>query len=211
MKLLSFDIGWRNLSYVFLHEHDKSYKIEDWKLVDLQSIFVKKKLSNREIMDRVLDYCDETLLETAKTCDVILLELQPAFSKKTMHYILSTMYAFFVLRLGHEKVRIISAKNKLGGLVPPKELKRKQAYQWKKKKAVEMTREFLSSDTGLNTWIPYFENHKPKLDDLADCLLQAKYYVENPPPKPSQPRLKKIDPNEPVNKRKRKKRKMTKK
>ncbi len=183
-KYLSFDIGLRNLSYIILEfDHDeKKYKIQEWKNVDiLENVLKKKKITQCEIIDLVQDYCKNYLLDKAKECDEILLELQPGFAKKMIHNVFTTMYGYFRDNIGKEKVFAVSPKKKLDGQVPPANLTSKQKYTWRKKKSIEMCRNFLSSNSNLNTWIPYFESHKPKLDDLADCILQAKWWIERPP------------------------------
>ena len=51
---------------------------------------------------------------------------------------------------------------------------KKTTYDQKKKESIKITRELINH----STWNQHFEKHKKK-DDLADCFLQAKWYIKH--------------------------------
>ena len=51
---------------------------------------------------------------------------------------------------------------------------KKTTYDQRKKESIKITRELINN----STWNEHFEKHKKK-DDLADCYLQAKWYIKN--------------------------------
>ena len=51
---------------------------------------------------------------------------------------------------------------------------KKTTYDERKKQSVEITRKLITN----SNWKEHFEKHKKK-DDLADCFLQAKWYIKH--------------------------------
>jgi len=52
------------------------------------------------------------------------------------------------------------------------------SYKERKKYGIEFTHKILLNDNNLNKWIQTFNGHKKK-DDLADCYLQARWFMKN--------------------------------
>ena len=52
--------------------------------------------------------------------------------------------------------------------------KKKTSYAERKKESVKITRQLIQN----SNWNDHFEKHKKK-DDLADCFLQAKWYISH--------------------------------
>ena len=50
----------------------------------------------------------------------------------------------------------------------------KTTYDERKKHSIVITRNLIKN----TKWVEHFEKHKKK-DDLADCFLQAKWYIKN--------------------------------
>ena len=69
-------------------------------------------------------------------------------------------------------VEEISATNKLKEFIDNK----KTTYSERKKMSIKFTREILDKNNLLQDWIIFFDLHKKK-DDLADCFLQGRYYL----------------------------------
>ena len=64
----------------------------------------------------------------------------------------------------------VNSNNKLKDFLGNK----KTTYDERKKESVVITRKLIEN----TNWIPHFEKHKKK-DDLADCFLQAKWYISH--------------------------------
>ena len=72
-------------------------------------------------------------------------------------------------------VKFQSAKCKLN-VAKNKARKEKLDYNQKKKRAIELTKEYLN-DYKFYDWLTIFDSHAKK-DDLSDSFLQAIYYIE---------------------------------
>jgi hypothetical protein len=174
MKVLSFDIGIKNLSYCIL---DENYKIYDWNIVDLcGNLNIKKdKYTIFENIPKKLDeynLCD---------VDVVLLENQPCLKNPTMKTIQIIIYTYFLINgLNNQsstisKILFISAKNKLSFYDGPCiECKLKSKYSQTKFLGKEYTKYYLKDN---QEKLDYFNSHKKK-DDLSDAFLQGMSYFE---------------------------------
>ena len=69
-------------------------------------------------------------------------------------------------------VEEVSATNKLKEFLG----NQKTTYNERKKKSIEFTRDILIKENVLTKWCEYFDSHKKK-DDLADCFLQGRWYL----------------------------------
>ncbi len=72
-----------------------------------------------------------------------------------------------------ENIDLVNASNKLKDF-----LKGKSTYSERKKLGIEITRNFLQTDTNLHKWLDYF-NKNSKKDDLADSYLQCLWYINH--------------------------------
>lgn len=176
MKLISFDIGIKNLSYCIL---DENYKIYDWNIVNLcEDLDIKKdKYKIFENIPKKLDEYD--LLDV----NVVLLENQPCLKNPVMKTIQIIIYTYFVINGLHneqsniEKILFISAKNKLKFYDGPEvECKLKNKYSKTKFLGKEYTKYYLNLQNNQEK-LDYFNSHKKK-DDLSDCFLQGMSYFE---------------------------------
>uniref|UniRef100_A0A6C0J9R1 Mitochondrial resolvase Ydc2 catalytic domain-containing protein n=1 Tax=viral metagenome TaxID=1070528 RepID=A0A6C0J9R1_9ZZZZ len=70
-------------------------------------------------------------------------------------------------------VEEVSASNKLKEFIG----KEKTTYSERKKLSIDFTREIISNDTLLSSWLEIFNKHKKK-DDLADSFLQGRWYLK---------------------------------
>ena len=174
MKVLSFDIGIKNLSYCIL---DETYKIYDWNIVNLcEDLDIKKdKYTIFENIPKKLDYYN--LLDV----DVVLLENQPCLKNPTMKTIQIIIYTYFVINGLHKeespisKILFISAKNKLSFYDGPTvECKLKSKYSQTKYLGKEYTKYYLKDN---QEKLDFFNSHKKK-DDLSDSYLQGMSYFE---------------------------------
>lgn len=174
MKVLSFDIGIKNLSYCIL---DETYKIYDWNIVNLcENLDIKKdKYIIFENIPKKLDLYN--LLDV----DIVLLENQPCLKNPTMKTIQIIIYTYFVINGLHKenspisKILFISAKNKLSFYDGPVvECKLKSKYSQTKYLGKEYTKYYLKDN---QEKLDFFNSHKKK-DDLSDSYLQGMSYFE---------------------------------
>tara|TARA_B110000444_G_scaffold111313_1_gene105061 strand:+ start:1317 stop:2156 length:840 start_codon:yes stop_codon:yes gene_type:complete len=70
-------------------------------------------------------------------------------------------------------VEEVSASNKLKEFIGNK----KTTYSERKKLSIDFTREIISKDNLLSSWLEIFNKHKKK-DDLADSFLQGRWYLK---------------------------------
>ena len=167
MKLLSFDVGIKNLAYCIFDS--QSQQIQNWNIIDITA---KKNENECAHMVTLLDNYPELLNN-----DLVLIEKQPSRNNK-MRIIEGLLNAYFVIKgltnkeSDIQKVIVYSAKHKLGNDT----FKGKSNYSQRKKLGVFRTEAFLQQYPQTDEFHDMFINSKKK-DDLADSLLQALSYV----------------------------------
>ena len=167
MKILSFDVGIKNLAYCIFDS--QSQKIQNWNIIDITA---KKKDNACAHMVALLDNYPELL-----DSDIVLIEKQPSRNNK-MRIIEGLLNAYFVIKgitnkeSNIEKVIVYSAKHKLG----KDTFKGKSNYTQRKKLGVFRTEAFLKGYPQTDEFHDMFLTSKKK-DDLADSLLQALSYI----------------------------------
>ena len=186
MKILSFDVGIKNLAYCILNYNEDGIKIIHWEIISLNAKF-SAHINTSGISDlylSLINNLDERtfLLDT----DVVLIEKQPSFNPQ-MRIIAGCLQTYFYIRGVVDKktiktVEFFSPKNKLkcysgpelditsknGTLV-------KSKYSQTKKLGVVIARIKLE-ENGETIFKNLFEISKKK-DDLSDCYLQALTYI----------------------------------
>lgn len=172
MKVISIDVGIKNLSYVIL----KDTKIIDWSILNIEP---KKNESLCETMVYTLD----EHLEKFVTCDHVIIEKQPSRNNK-MRVVEGLLNAYFVIKgkcnkeSSISKVMTFSAKHKLNEYIKKmKNFVGKGGYSARKKLSVEFTKQFLSEHEQ-DEWVYKTFDSSKKKDDLADCLLQGLKYLD---------------------------------
>lgn len=167
MKLLSFDVGIKNLAYCIFDS--QSQKILFWNIIDITA---KKNDNACAHMVNLLDKYPELL-----NCDLVLIEKQPSRNNK-MRIIEGFLNAYFVIKGITKKesnithVIVYSAKHKLG----KDTFHGKTNYSQRKKLGVFRTEAFLKQYPQTDEFHYMFSTSKKK-DDLADSLLQALSYI----------------------------------
>ena len=123
----------------------------------------------------------------------IIIENQISTIASRMKTIQGMIAQYFIMRFGDQaKVEFISSHNKLKGFVlpsvkerepeptkpkDPKDPKEKTKYKANKTDGVAICRQFIQQNPEIKSWDPIFEKSK-KRDDLADCFLQAIWYLK---------------------------------
>ena len=171
MKILSFDMGIKNLAYVVLEKQEVGFNICLWTVEDVVEGYTQAKKPT-------IAQCVEAMVNHLQTIDIsgvthVLIEQQPVgFHQRsnTMMKCLSHVVQGFFVDKGIEHVAFVSPKRKLKmeGCPDTKGLKTKDRYNLHKRFAIDKTLELLPE----STWKDWFESMK-KQDDAADCFLQA--------------------------------------
>lgn len=187
MKILSADIGWKNLAFVVFEvlENDK-FKIIEWKLVDLldnESIPNINKATLDDLI-KIATPTINTVVEVWQSYEpsIIYLENQPLgpMARNTKTKTLS--HIFQVLLLSKQlEVKFVSPTLKLRGM----EKKKGSSYTENKKFAIESCKHLLQEDETNQVWKDWFVSYAGKKDDLADAFLQGYFAYFNVKKKPT--------------------------
>ena len=193
MKILSFDVGIKNLAYCIINDE----KIHAWEIINIET---NAKFSAHistsgvsELYINLIKKLDErpSLLDV----DIVLIEKQPSFNPK-MRIIAGCLQTYFYIRGVVDRlenkiksVEFFSPKNKLKCYTGPEiDISSKNGkivkgkYAQTKKTGVIIARGKLEENNETDFKI-LFENSKKK-DDLSDCYLQALTYTTFKQPKP---------------------------
>jgi hypothetical protein len=171
MRILSFDVGIKNLAYCILEYPN----IIHWEVITLENSTDHAKLYVDLINS--LDSRKDILLNV----DTVLIEKQPSFNPK-MRIIAGCLQTYFFIRGivdSEKKIKVIkfySPKNKLKcyDSKEPLEISEGGNKYSQTKKAGVVICEKLLLQTNEN-WISFFKGNK-KRDDLADSYLQGLTY-----------------------------------
>jgi len=168
MKVLSFDVGMKNLAYCVIDNND----IKFWDVIQIPNGYNEAMCIN---LVKELDKYSHML-----DVDQVVIEKQPAKNNK-MRIMEHLLTSYFVIKgincsdCNISKVKVYSAKFKLGSNT----FKGKQNYSARKKLAVTRCAEYLKETTQTDNINTTFEKSKKK-DDLADSLLQALSFISCP-------------------------------
>ena len=161
MKILSIDVGIRNLAMCLLD--DAGNLIEQW---DVSGIPPQHEDGIYVSLRKHLDDRAWTL-----TADVTLIEKQPDRNKK-MKSVENFLHAYFVIKNPRAETIIYDARHKIPDVAGPG----KAQYLKRKKTSIERCKEFIHTGETNAHWIPVFNTSKKK-DDLADTVMQALSYT----------------------------------
>jgi hypothetical protein len=161
MKILSIDVGIRNLAMCLLD--DAENLIEQW---DVSGIPPQHEDGIYVSLRKHLDDRAWTL-----TADVTLIEKQPDRNKK-MKSVENFLHAYFVIKNPRAETIIYDARHKIPDVAGPG----RAQYLKRKKTSIERCKEFIHTGETNAHWIPVFNTSKKK-DDLADTVMQALSYT----------------------------------
>ena len=185
MKILSIDVGIKNLAYCLLHVSQTAPQapqalqaiILDWALLKTSDANCKKaKLE--DLVDDLLVALNASFGDTFE-CDLVLIENQPPLKNGMMKTLSVVIYTYFnMMRLQYgtvQKVQYVSAASKckcrLGKTraVP-------KTYVERKRLSIDIAKDYLRTIDPIKIeWL----DKQIKQDDLCDCLNQAIYVIEN--------------------------------
>ena len=170
MRIASFDVGSKNLSFVIL---------EDKKIISWNNLNVS---SNTSVCESLVYELDK-YIDMFNTCMHIVIEKQPSKNNK-MRIIEGLLNAYFVIKgkccsmSNVSKVVVYSAKHKLNAMIKNiKDFNGKEGYNNRKKLSVKIAENYLHNSELNSEFVQTFEKSKKK-DDLADCLLQGLKYLD---------------------------------
>jgi len=168
MKILSIDVGIRNLAMCLLNDDNKL--IEQW---DVSGIPPQHEDGVYVSLRKHLDERPWTL-----EADVTLIEKQPDRNKK-MKSVENFLHAYFVIKNPTKETIIYDARHKIPDVAGPG----RSQYLKRKKTSIERCKEFIHTGETNAHWIPIFTTSKKK-DDLADTVMQALSYTRRTPCEP---------------------------
>lgn len=176
-RILSIDVGIKNLSYCYLETSKENTRVLAWDNVSVTEHVKNTKLE--ELTELMLTKLNDTF-DSDFYADVVIIENQPMLKNGMMKTISVVIYTYFhLLKLQYgtiKDVRFISATNKLKcKKVKEIESADTSTYKDRKKLSVDVTKKYiLSICPEKEEW---FMSIKKK-DDAADSLLLGVYYIE---------------------------------
>jgi Holliday junction resolvasome RuvABC endonuclease subunit len=179
IKIVSIDVGIKNLSYCILESAMNETKITEW-----GNICVTEENCARVQLESLVEQLLVKLAETFDVelqADVVLIENQPMLKNGMMKTIAVVIYTFFNLmkvQFGNiHSVKFTSATNKLK-CKKARDLENdaKTTYKDRKKLSVLIAREYIKSLQPDK--LEWFGSQR-KQDDLADSLCQGIYHIES--------------------------------
>ena len=175
MKVLSFDLGTRNMAFALV---EAPHTILKMGCIDLGSN------SARNSSDVLLDTLQDPNANgwMADCCDEIVVELQPTNGPcKTLSFVLMTYFRMWD-ELHHRPVRpfrFMAAGFKLKYKPELLEQLNPESYNDRKDLAVKMAYEVLNQNRA--DFIEFFRGQNPKRKtDLADAVIQACQHIKSP-------------------------------
>lgn len=180
-KILSFDVGIKNLSFCYLQASALNTKVIDWNILCVTEDNVTK-IKIEQLTELILQCLMENF-DSHMEVDTVLIENQPMLKNGMMKTIAVVIYTYFnMLKLQYgniQEVRFISATNKLkckGAEGVVADTQKKSSYKDRKMASIALVDKYkcVFSEEKL-TW---FKSLK-KQDDAADSLLQGIYFIES--------------------------------
>ena len=179
MKILSFDVGIKNLAYCVL---DSSHKIYHWGVINVLEGITTKKVDPDMTTNLVFDKLDA--LPDIANVDRVVIENQPSLKNPKMKTMQIIILSYFVNRqrtsnTSIQKIDCFAPRNKLNIYQAPRRneieeaITCKSVYSRTKKMSVEFTKDMISDQT---EWLALISNSKKK-DDLADSFIQGACYL----------------------------------
>lgn len=149
----------------------------------IQKGYLKKKMSIQDTGLVMVSKLDQ--LTFLKEAQLVLIENQPSLKNPVMKSVQMLLYSYFLIRgmvdlKQVSDIKLISASNKLKKCNSIEKFKdRSKSYKDRKKLAIDYCYYLLEELEPIEQK-NYFSGNCKK-DDLADCYLQAMYYLEGNP------------------------------
>ena len=176
MKVLSIDVGVKNLAYCKFDIVDDKVNISSWENVCVTETNCKK-LKIEELTDDLMDLLHSSFDDSFEA-DIVLIENQPMLKNGMMKTVAVMIYTYFNV-LKHQfgnvrSIKFISATNKL----KCKKNKSEQTKSYKDRKLCSINLARLYVESTFPERLSWFDMNKKK-DDISDAMLQGIYYIEH--------------------------------
>ena len=179
MKILSFDVGIKNLAYCLL---DETLTIYSWGVINVLDETTKKKIDTDTLAHLVFDKLDAVV--EMSNAERIVIENQPALKNPRMKTMQIMILSYFVGKQRScyptiKKIDCFAPRNKLTVYKGERRteieaaITCKSVYSRTKRLSVEFTKDMIKDQT---SWLAFISNSKKK-DDLADCFIQGACYL----------------------------------
>jgi len=176
MKILTFDVGVKNLAYCYF-EYEGKTTIVGW-----NNLKVTEKNCNKLNLEELSEDLLSTLYENFDEnfeADVVLIENQPLLKNgfmKTVSVMIYTYFSMMKLQYGTiREVQFTSAMNKLKCKKAINLTSSKTTYKERKDLSILVAKSYIEEMCPEK--LDWFNSQK-KLDDLSDALLFGLYYIE---------------------------------
>jgi hypothetical protein len=174
MRILSFDVGIKNLSYCILEQNENVTNISSWNNICITNENIKH-VKLESLTENVLQCLIDNFNEQCDV-DIVLIENQPSLKNglmKTISVIIYTYFNLLKIQFGLiESVQFISACNKLKCKKSPSS--KVKSYKERKALSIALTKQYLEEICpGKIEWF----NEQKKCDDLADAFLAAIHHL----------------------------------
>lgn len=180
MKIISFDVGIKNLAYVVIECDESQFNIVDWDIICL--VDDKQKCNTINLIDlgkKILEHFSKRFSDM--DLDKIIIENQIGNNAIRMKCVQGMMAQWFIDN-NFENVEFVSSSHKLNyiaNLCDVKNIFKNLKYAQKKKMAINIIKSFLTNNENyFDERIQNLFMNSKKKDDLADCFLQAYYYIK---------------------------------
>lgn len=190
VRVLSIDVGVRNLAYCVLETHPSgTTSITRWDVID---VIPDKKPTFEQLSDALLQVLGATFhdADLDVVYDHVIIENQPVTLNPKIKSVAVMIYTYFKCMHVHTGtapgVRFVSAQRKLGSLLhrppgmaalPPSA---SVPYAEKKRMARVLCEHYLTHvmQGDATEWAAWLQTRPGKKDDLCDCFLQGVSFIE---------------------------------
>lgn len=184
VRVLSFDVAICNLAYclIELDTDTGKYDVITWEVINLKADMDSKKQDFETTSKKLVQVLNQKF-DADLHIDIVLIENQPVIKNPVMKSVQMMIYTFFLIkslqRSFEMDVKLVSARNKLKVVHRPTDMniEASSSYQKNKKEAICIANHYLQCILQKDELISLFQQHKKK-DDLADCFLQAIWFIE---------------------------------
>tara|TARA_B100000963_G_C22636555_1_gene677937 strand:+ start:701 stop:1297 length:597 start_codon:yes stop_codon:yes gene_type:complete len=180
MKIISFDVGIKNLAYIIFDCIEDNIKIIEWDIICL--VHSNQKCNTINLIDLGKNISNEfNVIFKNKDVDKIIIENQIGNNAIRMKCIQGMIAQWFIDN-DFNDIEFVSSSHKLNyiaNLCNMKDLFKNLQYKDKKKMAIIIIKSFLNENSKyFDEYIKEFFYTNKKKDDLADCFLQGYYYIK---------------------------------